>query len=415
MPKNVIMPALGVAQETGRLLKWFKAEGEQVRQSEMLLEIETDKAVVEIEAPASGVLLNVTAHPGDEVPVGTVIAEIRAEGEVETATSIQISKYESSPGGSVKPPAGVLAKGETANPAECEIANTESADASRYPQPRQTGQSALSRGRVPSSPKARRLAAERGIDLRSLATSEADGPVVAASIAQASIPSKQAGQATEVSRVWRLMADRTLEAWKTIPHFYLVRDVDTGNLQEWRESLRRSVPEITFTDLLVKKVATCLQSHPFLNSEWRNGSIKQHTEINIGLAVGIDQGLVVPVIRDADKLAVAEIMTQRSRLVTRAQQRKLGPDELSSGTFTISNLGMYGVDSFQAIVNSPQAAILAIGRIAQRVVPLHNQPALRPMMTLTLSCDHRLVDGVHAARFLGDLATSIEQVSSAEI
>jgi pyruvate dehydrogenase E2 component (dihydrolipoamide acetyltransferase) len=210
------------------------------------------------------------------------------------------------------------------------------------------------------------------------------------------------------------MAERTAEAWRTIPHFYLVRDADASKLIDWRESLRsRLAHDVTYTDLLVKKVATCLRSHPQLTSEWRNGSIQPHPEVNVGLAVAVDQGLVVPVIRNADKLTPQEIATERKRLIDRAQSGKLGPDDLSGGTFTISNLGMYGVDFFQAIVNPPQAAILAVGRIVQRVVPIENLPAVRPMMTLGLSCDHRLVDGAHAARFLGELATSIEQASPA--
>lgn len=414
MPKNVIMPALGVAQETGRVLKWLKAEGEQVRQNEMLLEIETDKATVELEAPASGVLLNVTAAPGDEVPVGTVIARIWSEEEIaEHATSLTDEAPESmsSPPVTCRPVGSALPTGERT----VASSRPESGASGAHAQTQEVGQSDYSRKRVPSSPKARRLASERGIDLNSVAAAGMGRPVIASNILRAErSPILQPEPGTEVSRIWRIMAERTAEAWRTIPHFYLVRDADASKLIDWLESLRSgSAHDVTYTDLLVKKVATCLRSHPQLTSEWRNGSIQPHPELNVGLAVAVDQGLVVPVIRNADTLTPQEIATERKRLIDRAQSGKLGPDDLSGGTFTISNLGMYGVDFFQAIVNPPQAAILAVGRIAQRVVPIENLPAVRPMMTLGLSCDHRLVDGAHAARFLGELATSIEQASPA--
>jgi pyruvate dehydrogenase E2 component (dihydrolipoamide acetyltransferase) len=396
LAKNVIMPALGMAQETGRLLKWLRAEGEQVRQGEMLLEVETDKVTVELEAPASGILRNVTAHPGDEVPVGTVIAKIWGDNEIEASTAPM--EHEPSPSGHAVPHGQIGGVG-TARTNE---------HISSAPQ------SNLSRGRVPSSPKARRLAAERGIDLSSLSASGSAAPVVAAHVSQAKTSDEQAEGGAEVGRIWRIVADRTLEAWKTIPHFYLVREVDATNLTAWRQSLCESVQGLTYSDLLVRKVAACLRSHPRLNSQWKDGAVVQNSEINIGLAVAVKQGLLVPVIRNADRLTVREIATQRAGLVDRAHGGKLTPDDLSQGTFTISNLGMYGVDFFQAIVNPPQAAILGVGRIAQRVVPIDDRPAVRQMMTLSLSCDHRLVDGARAAQFLEELAGSIERVSFPE-
>jgi pyruvate dehydrogenase E2 component (dihydrolipoamide acetyltransferase) len=359
----------------------------------------------------------VTAVPGDEVPVGTVIAQIWTEEErdgqpalkkigeaPENVSSLQVSH---------RPVGNAMPTGEiAANPPR-----TESALSGAHLQTQEVGQSDHSRRRVPSSPKARRLASQRGIDLNNVSPSGIGRPVIASDLlGTESLPIVQPEHRSEISRIWRIMAERTAEAWSSIPHFYLVREVDASKLIDWRESLRGgSAHGVTYTDLLVKKVATCLRSHPNLTSEWRNGSILPHSEMNIALAVAVDQGLVVPVIRNADKLATREIATERKRLVDRAQSGKLGPADLSDGTFTISNLGMYGVDSFQAIVNPPQAAILAVGRIAQRVIAIENQPAVRPMMTLSLSCDHRLVDGAHAARFLGDLATSIEQTSPAEV
>ena len=388
MPKNVIMPALGVNQDTGRLVKWLKEPGAQVRQGEMLLEIETDKAVLELEAPSSGVLRDVNAKAGDEVAVGTVIAMIWGEGEV-AGSEASVPLSDSVPVKTEKVTSHISAP----------VVSTRSESA----QP-------LSRGRVAASPKARRLAAERGIDLNQLATGSA---VVAADILQTSAASDSAKDSSVTpSRVWRIMAERTTEAWKSIPHFYLSRDVDASKLVEVRQALQNgSKPKVTFTDLLVKKVAVCLQSHPHVNSAWGNASIQRRSEANIGLAVAVEDGLVVPVITNADKRSPQEIAGERIRLVESAQEGKLTLDDISGGTFTISNLGMYGIDHFQAIVNPPHAAILAVGRIADRVVAVNGQPAVRPVMSLCLSCDHRVVDGARAARFLEDLANAIEQVS----
>jgi pyruvate dehydrogenase E2 component (dihydrolipoamide acetyltransferase) len=393
------MPALGVAQETGRVVKWLKSDGDSIRQGDMLLEIETDKATVELEAVASGTLRGITAVAGDEVPVGTVIALIWAEGETEA--------HSAAPAPAANGGAGSSEKIETSKPA------INSPQPNPAPQPQVAIESGPSPRRAPSSPKARRLAAERGIDLDRLSTGSTQ-PVVASTVLQSESPAGTSESATAPSRIWRIMAERTTEAWKTVPHFYLNRQIDASKLVAWRESLRASLPGVTYTDLFVRKAAACLQVHPQLTSEWRNGNIQAHPEINIGLAVAIDQGLVVPVIRNASKTTVAGIALERQRLVDRARAGKLGPDDLSGGTFTISNLGAFGIDFFQAIVNPPQAAILAVGRIVQRVVVFDDLPAVRPTMTLSLSCDHRVVDGAHAARFLGDLATSLETLSASE-
>jgi pyruvate dehydrogenase E2 component (dihydrolipoamide acetyltransferase) len=404
LPKNVIMPALGVAQETGRVVRWLKSDGDNVHQGDMLLEVETDKATVELEAVASGVLRSITAVAGDEVPVGTVIAKIWAEGEIETQPA------EPSPAGNGK--SGSLEKIDT---------ETTEARKSATNLPRQTrasqfplgGEFERSSRRTPSSPKARRLAAERGIDLDRLSTGNTQ-PMVASVVLQSEGTRGIQASHMAPSRIWRIMAERTTEAWKTVPHFYLNRQIDVSQIVGWREGLRASLPGVTYTDLLVRKVAACLRLHPQLTSEWRDGTIQRHPEINIGLAVAVDQGLVVPVIRNADQTTVTGIALERQRLVERARAGKLSLEDLSGGTFTISNLGTFGVDSFQAIVNPPQAAILAVGRIIQRVVAIDDQPMVRPTMTLSLSCDHRVVDGVRAARFLGELATSLETVSAAE-
>ena len=275
---------------------------------------------------------------------------------------------------------------------------------------------------VAASPKARRIAAERGVDLSALrgsgpggAVLVADVPAVAAPVttgpvttAPLTLPSPQRGEG--VGTVWRIMAERMTASWTTAPHFYLVREVNVARLVAWLGTARKQTgARITYTDLLVKLVAATLAQHPRVNVSWKDGALERHAEINIGLAVALEDGLVVPVIARADTLGLKDIAQRREDLVTRAQAGKLRPADIQGGVFTISNLGMYGVDAFSAIVNPPQAAILAVGRIADRVVPVNGQPAVQPTMTLTLSCDHRALDGARGAQFLGALADLIEE------
>jgi len=217
------------------------------------------------------------------------------------------------------------------------------------------------------------------------------------------------GETLPVSRMWQVMAQRLSQSWTSVPHFYLTVEVNASALIAWRAKLlQRLAEKVTFTDLLVKLVAAALRKHPRLNAKWENESIILNPEINIGLAVAVEEGLLVPVIHRADRLGLADLAARRKDLVARAQVGKLSLAEMSGGTFTLSNLGMFGVDAFSAIVNPPQAAILALGRIAERVVPVEGQPAVRPMLTLTLSCDHRVVDGARGAEFLQTLVSFIE-------
>ncbi len=400
MPTDVVMPALGMAQETGRIVRWLKAEGEPVTKGEPLIEIETDKVTVEIEAPATGVLARVTAGEGQVVPVGEVIALILAAGEQ-------------------APAAAVPARTEAIQQAPLRV-GARTSTAGGLP-------AGADAAKIPASPLARRIAAEHGVDLaqvkgRAGRIDKADvlayiqardagaAPVQAsASRAGAGGPPSAAREA-EVGTVWRLMAERTTKSWTTAPHIYLRRDVDAGRLAAWREGARkRSGLDLTYTDLLVRLVAVALRDHPGLVATWRDGAIVQSGEINIGVAVAIDEGLIVPVIHGADRLTLEEIALRRQDLVSRANAGALRPEDIRGGTFTISNLGMYGVDAFDAVINPPQAAILAVGRIAPRVVAVGGAPAVRPAMTLSLSCDHRVVDGARGARFLGALAGLIEE------
>jgi pyruvate dehydrogenase E2 component (dihydrolipoamide acetyltransferase) len=214
------------------------------------------------------------------------------------------------------------------------------------------------------------------------------------------------------SMVWRLMAERTTQSWTTVPHFFLLREVAAGELLAWHErEQQRASEKLTLTDLLVKVAAEALRCHPRLNATWQNGAIAGSADTHIGIAVATDDGLVVPVIHQAGDLTLNAIARRRADLVARAQAGKLRLPDLQGGTFTISNLGMYGVDAFTAIINAPQAAILAVGRVVDRVVPVAGQPAVRPMLTLSLSCDHRVVDGARGASFLATVAELIEDPS----
>ena len=282
-------------------------------------------------------------------------------------------------------------------------------------------------GRILASPKARRLAQVAQLDLAALNGSGPTGAVLAADVlaaeqrkgtqptaVQSSAPPPTPlplapANSLPISRAWRIMAQRLQQSWTSVPHFYLEREANASELVRWRASLQtRSDAKITYTDLLMKLVALALRKHPRLNASWLDENIVMNEAINIGLAVAVEEGLLVPVLHGADGLGLGEIAARRTALVQRAQSGKLKLDDLSYGTFTISNLGMYGIDAFNAIVNPPQAAILAVGRITDRVVPLNGQPAVQPMTTLTLSCDHRVVDGARAAQFVQTLVGYIE-------
>jgi pyruvate dehydrogenase E2 component (dihydrolipoamide acetyltransferase) len=354
MPTDVIMPALGMAQDTGRVVRWLHEEGDQIEAGLPLIEIETDKVTVEIEAPASGRLASIGARPGDDVPVGTVIALV-------------LGPEESAPA-----PAAV------APPSE----------------------------RPAASPLARRLAADRGVDLAALGR-HLGRPVQAADVEQAASPPRD-GQPTPGA--WQVMARRMTESWTTAPHFSLDSTVDASRLVSWLAHLRPlGQAGLTYTDLLVRLCAAALTSHPAMNSSWQDDGIMPSAEINVGVAVAIEDGLVVPVIHRADSLGLAEIAERRAEVVERARGGRLTPDDVQGGTFTLSNLGMYRVDSFRAILNPPQAGILAVGRIADRVVPLAGALSVQPALTLTLTCDHRVVDGARAAAFLTELVDLMEE------
>ena len=378
MAAEVIMPALGMAQETGKVLRWLKAEGDAVVKGEPLLEIETDKVTVELEAPAAGTLAAVSAAEGDEVPVGRAIAYVLAAGEAAPAPSAP-------------------ARAEAAAPAPIAAVPVPAATEARPAR------------RPLASPKARRLAAKRGVDLGAVVGTGPGGAIVAADVQNGG--ASPAPAAAPVGTVWRVMAERTTASWQQVPHFHLRRAVDASRLNSWRDAVRKrdDGAPVTHTDLLVKLAAEALRRHPRVNSSWRDGTVVPGERINVAIAVATDDALVAPVIHDADRLELAAIASRRLALVQAAREGRLRPDDVSGGTFTVSNLGMYGVDSFDAIVNAPQAAILAVGRITDRIVAIDGQPHVRPILELSVSFDHRVVDGARGAEFLDSLASLIEE------
>jgi pyruvate dehydrogenase E2 component (dihydrolipoamide acetyltransferase) len=412
MAISVIMPALEMAQETGKILSWRKKEGDRVTKGEALLEIETDKAVVEIEATGEGILAGVTAPEGAVVAVGQTIAWLVQPGEAPPKATLEPQSGRHGGGAAGAADERARPVGGAAGSAAGSATAVGSAGAAESP---------LVETRI--SPKARRLAGELHVDLRRVRGSGAGGEILTADIeaaaksgAQAATQSAPSGSKVETpGPVGRLMAERMTLSWTTVPQFFVMREVEAGALVALREKIAPPIAQShgvkpTLTDMLAALVARALKQHPRMNASWNgDGGILIHKEINVGIAVAVEDGVVVGVIHDADGLELGQIAVQRRDLSERAKTNRLRPSDITGATFTISNLGMYHVDAFTAIVVPPQAGILAIGAIADRVAAVDGRPAIRPMMTLTLSCDHRVVDGARAAAFLEDVAGAIRE------
>jgi pyruvate dehydrogenase E2 component (dihydrolipoamide acetyltransferase) len=395
MAFSVVMPALEMAQETGKLIAWRKQEGDRVTKGEPLLEIETDKAVVELEAPADGILAGITASAGADIPVGQTIAWIVAPGERPPATEPAASAPGARAGSQSKSePAGAIV---AAPPAVAAATNAK------------------------ISPKARRLAKELGVEVSSVRGSGPGGEILASDVqAAAAAPAsslasaeKEASGFAVPTSIGRLMAERTTQSWTTVPHFFVSREIEATALNDYRNRMvaeieKASSVRITHTDLLVALTSRVLHKHPRLNASWSAQGIRLHAHVNMGVAIAVNDGVVAAVIPHAHTAGLADIATRRRDIAERARAGKLRPADLAEATFTISNLGMYHVDAFSAIITPPQAAILAVGAITDRVVAVDGKPAVRPIMTLTLSCDHRVADGARAAMFLNDLAMAIQ-------
>jgi pyruvate dehydrogenase E2 component (dihydrolipoamide acetyltransferase) len=436
MATEVKLPRLGQGMESGTIVKWLKGEGEPVKKREPLYELDTDKVTQEVEAEADGVLLKIVVDSG-EVEVGKTIAFIGSEGE-------------DLPSGNGGAPAAAPeaesdaqpdAESDAAAVEEQDEAQTEGASAPGMDDQRARGQDAAAAtaaaetaavteaparpdGRVKASPLARRLAREKGVDIATLQGSGPEGRIVAEDVERGVVAAPKAPPAAavaapsgeveeiELTSTRKTIARRLTEAWQA-PVFQLTVSVDMTRSLELRERLvgrlREGETKPTVGDLLTKVSAAALLRHPAVNAHFAGDKIRRFPYAHVGIAVAAPNGLVVPVIRDADRKTIQEIAADRAALVGRAREGKLQRDDIADGTFTISNLGMFGIEQFVAVLNPPQAAILAVGATEEKPVVREGEVEVRPMMTMTITCDHRAVDGADGAEFLRTVKELLEE------
>jgi pyruvate dehydrogenase E2 component (dihydrolipoamide acetyltransferase) len=408
---EIKVPRLGQGMESGTVVRWLKSEGDRVEKGEPLYELDTEKVTQEVEADASGVLLKIAVQEG-EVPVGATVAVIGEEGE-QVELEPQVPEDEPAEG----------------SPSAQAVEETPAEEGSPGPareQEREAGREAVAEasaeaaapsradGRIKASPLARRIARERGIDLASLRGTGPEGRIVAEDVERAVAAPAPAVAPTEVesrplTSIRKTIARRLTAAWE-VPVFQLVVSADMTRASDLLARLKARDPDVrvTVTDLLTKVCGAALMRHRDVNVQYTDEAILVFPSANIGLAVAAPQGLVVPVIRNAERLSLAEIATARSDVVGRARDAKLRREDLEDGTFTISNLGMFRVEQFTAVLNPPQAAILAVGATEERAVAVDGELVVRPMLTLTATFDHRAVDGAPAAEFLGTIKDLLE-------
>ena len=430
MANQVTLPRLGQGMESGTIVRWLKAEGDTVEKGEPLYELDTEKVTQEVEADASGILLRILVQEG-EVAVGKAVAVIGAEGE-----EVEEPKAEEETPGRVEPEEGGGELG-VEKPAEGPAREEErergrqagvEEDAPVDPEMARAAQ-VRDGGRIKASPLARRLAKERGVDLATLQGTGPEGRIVAEDIeravaaparapapaaptAPAAAPAPAEVEVVRLTQMRRTIARRMSEAWQT-PHFQIAMSADMRAAIRLREALVARVgegaPRPTYSDILTKACAVALLRHRDVNAHFAGEEVHLFPTANIGIAVAIPHGLVVPVIRNCERLTIAEIAAARADIVERTRAGKLEQGDLEGGTFTISNLGMYGVERFVAVLNPPQAAILAVGAIEERVVVEDGEVVVRPRMEMTLSCDHRSVDGATASEFLRSVKEFLEE------
>ena len=431
MPIPFIMPKFDMDQEQATISTWVKKEGDFVKFEETILVVETDKVAIDVPSPATGTLAGILYQDGDVVPVTQVIAYILKDGEskadLPTLTSpIGSSTLEPAP---VTPAVALPVK---ATPVAARMAKEEGVDLSKVVtagsritredvEQYLADQKPIRRVTVPATPAARRIARENAVGLETVAGSGPRGRVQAADISleaqsRRAIPvDGRLAEVVEVRGIRQTIAERMQASFQTIPHIALTIEVDVSNLQNVRAHLnalaeKRHEPKISMTALLVKIVAWALGQNPYLNASLIDGKIYLWKDINVGIATAIEGGLIVPVVHKANHLSVRHLADALQDLTTRAREGKLDLRDVQHGTFTISNLGMYGIKHFRAIINPPESAILAVGKVIRKPVVINAQDevAVRPMMSITLSADHRVIDGVVAAQFLQDLVQAIE-------
>lgn len=378
MISKVIMPKLGETMEEGEIIQWLKHEGDRVKEGEPLLEIATDKANMEVEALSSGFLREIVAPAGEIVPVTKTIAYIADSMQEEIS---------------------------------------QEAEASEKPAQKKVPEKPLIQPPIKASPLAKKLARDYGIDLSTVKGSGPGGRVLKEDVIKlAEEKEAVAEKAVSLSRIEKVMVQRMEKSKREIPHFYLTVEVDFSKSQALRDDLLKEFEErekvrVSYTDLLIKSCGRALSKFPRVNSTFEAGRITSHSESNVGRAVATPKGLIVPVIKDVDKKNLFQIARKRKELVKKANEDRLSLEELEGAAFTLSNLGMFGIKTFVAIINPPQASLLATGEIKERPVAIDNRIEIRPMMEMTLSCDHRVMDGYLGAKFLQEIKRGLERPS----
>jgi pyruvate dehydrogenase E2 component (dihydrolipoamide acetyltransferase) len=426
MATKVHMEALSPTMEEGQLVKWLRSEGDRVASGDVLAEIETDKATMELVARGDGILRKIFIEPGGTAPVGAVIGVIAAEDE--DISGITASAGGEAGGGApaaVAEPKQVPKEKEQPVPAR---AATEKAPSASAPQPPPASDSAENGGRVKASPLARRLAADMGVDLARVQGSGPGGRVVkrdveaakatapaapAASRMPAWTPDEAEYEDVPTSQMRKTIAKRLTTSIGPVPTFYLTVDIDMTRVIEARARINSILEadglKVSINDIVLKAVAGALRRHPECNAQWQDGFVRRFNAVHLGVAVAIDEGLITPVVRHAHAKGVAQISTEMRELAGRARERKLTPDEYTGATFSVSNLGMLGIHEFTAIINPPEAGILAVGAMEDTPVVVDGKVEVRPRMRITMSCDHRVIDGATGARFLQTLRAMLEE------
>jgi pyruvate dehydrogenase E2 component (dihydrolipoamide acetyltransferase) len=427
MAAEIIMPKMGDAMTEGKVVRWYKKAGDAVKKGEPILEIETDKVNLDLEAEADGTIGDVQASEGQTIPVGGVLARILAAGESASAPKAApqaAPKKTEDPDPQQrrttdKKDSFKHTTGEYAEAIEMKAPRVDRTNANVVQMPQAQS------GRRRSSPLARKMASELGVSLEAVQGSGPQGRIIAAdiknfsggsggtsrrpAIAMAGAPQLEEKQ-IPLSAMRRTIAKRLAESTGPIPHFYLTADYDVTNLLSVRTQLNEIAgAKISVNDFVIRAAALALRHHPNVNSSWGDDAITQHGEIHVGVAVATSEGLITPVIRNADQKAVPDIAKEVRALAEKAKNRKLLPNEYQGSTFTISNLGAWGIEEFTAIINPPNSAILAIGAAEARPVVIDRQVVIRDRMKITMSCDHRIIDGATGAEFMKTLRQYLEQ------
>jgi pyruvate dehydrogenase E2 component (dihydrolipoamide acetyltransferase) len=414
MASKVLMEALSPTMEEGRLVEWKKQEGEAVRPGDVIAEVETDKAVMELVARAEGVLLKQLVPAGSTVAVAKLVGVIGQPGEdISALTAGAPSPAAAAPASATAPPP----RSPAAPPATAPLPSSPAAPLTTAPPPAAPG------GRTKASPLARKVAKERGLDLGALSGSGPEGRIVLRDLDKApattsAAPMAAAGSYQDVplSLIRKTIAKRLAQSIGPVPTFYLTTEVDMDRTWEAREALNAAgqrgsgaaEAKISFNDIVMKASAAALKAHPACNAWWQDDRIRYWNEVHLSVAVAVEDGLITPVVRHADRKSLREISAEVKELAGRARERRLKPEEYTGGTFSVSNLGMFDIDQFTAIINPPEAGILAVGSIAEQ--PVVRQGAIVPgrRLRLTMSCDHRVIDGATGAAFLRTLKGMLE-------